>query len=206
MASRTPKAIPLAEAAELTSTGDLWLFRGKSPADRAIRLFTNSPVNHVAVALTLDDLPPLLWHAELGMSTEDVWAGAPQRGAQLHRLTEAVHTWVDRYGQRPYFRQLDTVVTTEMEDQFLRVVNEYDGHRFPRTGSLVRRAALGRLRRGVSLEDIFCAELAALTYQRMGLLGSERPLNWYDPGRFWSGDRLELAPGAVLGEELEVMV
>ena len=97
MAAPTPKAIPLAEAAELTSTGDLWLFRGKSPADRAIRLFTNSPVNHVAVALTLDDLPPLLWHAELGMSTEDVWAGEPQRGAQLHRLTEAVHTWVSRW-------------------------------------------------------------------------------------------------------------
>ena len=69
-----------------------------------------------------------------------------------------------------------------------------------------RRAALGRLRRGVPLEDIFCAELAALTYQRMGLLGTERPLNWYDPGRFWSGDRLELAPGAVLGEELAVLV
>jgi hypothetical protein len=202
----TPKAIPLAEAAELTATGDLWLFRGHSAADRAIRLFTNSPVNHVAMALTLDDLPPLLWHAELGMSTEDVWAGEPQRGAQLHRLTEAVRTWVDTYGQRPYFRQLDTVVTPAMEDEFLRVVNEYDGHRFPRTGALVRRALLGRLRRSVALEDVFCAELAAITYQRMGLLGSERPVNWYDPGKFWSGDRLELAPGAVLGEEIEVLV
>ena len=40
----------------------------------------------------------------------------------------------------------------------------------------------------------------------MGLLGSERPVNWYDPGRFWSGDRLELSPGAVLGEEIEVLV
>jgi hypothetical protein len=206
MAVPSRKAMPLAEAAELTATGDLWLFRGKSAADRAIRLFTNSPVNHVAVALTLDDLPPLLWHAELGKSTEDVWAGEPQRGAQLHRLTEAVGTWVERYGQRPYFRQLDTVVTREMEDEFLRVVNEYDGRNFPRTGALVRRAALGRLRRGVSLEDVFCAELAAITYQRMGLLGQERPLNWYDPGRFWSGDRLELAPGAVLGEEIEVLV
>ena len=206
MASTTPKAIPLAEAAELTATGDLWLFRGRSAADRAIRLFTNAPVNHVAMALTLDDLPPLLWHAELGMSTEDVWAGEPQRGAQLHRLTEAVHTWVDKYGQRPYFRQLDTVVTRQMEDEFLRVVNEYDGHRFPRTGALIRRALSGRLRRSVNVEDVFCAELAAITYQRMGLLGTERPINWYDPGRFWSGDRLELAPGAVLGEEIEVLV
>ncbi len=206
MANPSAKALPLADAAELTSTGDLWLFRGRSAADRAIRLFTNSPVNHVAVALTLDDLPPLLWHAELGMSTEDVWAGEAQRGAQLHRLTEAVHTWVDTYGQRPYFRQLDTVVTRAMEDEFLRVVNEYDGSRFPRTGSLVRRWLSGRIRRGVTLEDVFCAELAAITYQRMGLLGTERPVNWYDPGRFWSGDRLELAPGAVLGEEIEVIV
>ncbi len=202
----TRKAMPLAEAAELTATGDLWLFRGRSAADRAIRLFTNAPVNHVAVALTLDDLPPLLWHAELGKSTEDVWAGEPQRGAQLHRLTEAVHTWVDKYGQRPYFRQLDTVVTRQMEDEFLRVVNEYDGHRFPRTGSLVRRWLSGRIRRSVPIEDVFCAELAAITYQRMGLLGAERPVNWYDPGRFWSGDRLELAAGAVLGEEVEVLV
>jgi hypothetical protein len=206
MATRSPKVMPLADAAALTSTGDLWLFQGKSAADRAIRLFTNSPVNHVAVALTIEDLPPLLWHAELGMSTEDVWAGQPQRGAQLHRLTEAVTTWVDKYGQRPYFRQLDTVVTRAMEDEFLRVVNEWNGHRFPRTGSLVRRWLSGRIRRSVPLEDVFCAELAAITYQRMGLLGSERPVNWYDPGRFWSGDRLELSPGAVLGEEIEVLL
>jgi hypothetical protein len=206
MATAPAKAIPLAEAAQVTSTGDLWLFRGRSAADRAIRLFTNSPVNHVAVVLTVEDLPPLLWHAELGMSTEDVWAGEPQRGAQLHRLTEAVHTWVRTYGQRPYFRQLDTVVTPAMEDEFLRVVNEYDGHRFPRTPSLVRRWLSGRIGRGVPLEGVFCAELAAITYQRMGLLGTERPINWYDPGRFWSGDRLELAPGAVLGEGIEVLV
>ncbi len=207
MAPRTPTAIPLAEAAELTSTGDLWLFRGKSPADRAIRLFTNSPVNHVAVALTLDDLPPLLWHAELGMSTEDVWAGEPQRGAQLHRLTEAVHTWVDKYGQRPYFRQLDTVVTTEMEDQFLRVVNEYDGHRFPRTGPPRPALALGphppqRPPGGRLLRRAGRPHLPAHGPARV-----RAPAQLVRPrhasGR---GDRLELSPGAVLGEELEVLV
>ena len=80
MAARSPKAMPLADAAAPTSTGDLWLFQGKSAADRAIRLFTNSPVIHVAVALTIEDLPTLLWHAELGMFTEDVWAGSPTAG------------------------------------------------------------------------------------------------------------------------------
>jgi len=194
----------LAEAAELTSTGDVWLFRGRKAADRAIRLFTNSPVNHVAMALTIDDLPPMLWHAELGKSTPDIWVGEPQRGAQLHLLEDAVRTWCHRYGQRAFFRPLDAEVTRAMEDEVLRVVNEYDGHHFPRTGSLVRRWILGRARRAVSLEDLFCAELVAVTYQRMGLLAADRPVNWYDPGRFWSGDRLALSGGASLGPEIAV--
>lgn len=198
--------MPLHEAADVTHTGDLWLFRGRTAADRAIRVFTNSPVNHVAMAVTIDDLPPLLWHAELGQSLPDAWTGEPHRGAQLHRLEDAVMTWVHKYGQTPYFRQLDHPVTREMEDEVLRVVNEFDGHRFPRTGALAKHWLLGRVRRGVPLEDIYCAELVAMTYQRMGLLDGTRPINWYDPGRFWSGDRLELSAGATLGEEIHVTV
>ena len=41
--------ITLDEAVELTRTGDIWLFRGHTPADRAIQLTTNSPVNHVGM-------------------------------------------------------------------------------------------------------------------------------------------------------------
>ena len=39
----------------------------------------------------------------------------------------------------------------------------------------------------------------------MGLLADDRPANWYDPGRFWSGDKLELLLGARLGEEITVL-
>ena len=56
-------ALSLDEAVGLTRTGDLWLFRGRSAADHAIRLTTNSPVNHVGMAVVVEDLPPLLWHA-----------------------------------------------------------------------------------------------------------------------------------------------
>jgi hypothetical protein len=37
----------------------------------------------------------------------------------------------------------------------------------------------------------------------MGLLDSKRPPNWHDPGKFWSGDPLELV-GAELGPEISV--
>ncbi|MFP5489523.1 MAG: hypothetical protein ACLGHQ_14620, partial [Acidimicrobiia bacterium] len=46
-------------------------------------------------------------------------------------------------------------------------------------------------------------EVVAITYERMGLLDSKRPPNWYDPGKFWSGDRLQLN-GATLGPEIDI--
>ena len=197
------ETMTLAEAAAMTATGDVWLFRGRSLADRTIRLFTNSPVNHVSMVLALDDMPPLSWHAELGHSLTDVWTGTRHRGAQLHRLEHAVSVWVHLYGQRVWFRQLDVGATREQEDAVLATIDEFSGRAFPRTGALAKRWLLGRIRRSVTLEDLYCAELVATTYERMGLLEARRPANWYDPGRFWSGDRLALL-GATLGPEVEV--
>ena len=198
--------IPLEEAAARTRSGDVWLFTGHKVADRAIRVATNSPVNHVAMAIAIDDLPPLLWHAELGRSAVDVWTGEEQRGAQLHRLTEAATVWVHRYGQRAYFRQLEPAATREMENAALAVVEEYSGRRFPTSFGLAGHWVKGRFRRNITMEDIYCAELVALTFQRMGLLSEKRPPNWYDPGKFWSGDRLTLENGAELGAEVAVDV
>jgi len=203
--------LTLDEAVDLTRTGDVWIFRGASVADRAIRAVTNAPVNHVGMAVVLEDLPPLLWHAELGKSLPDVWTGQHQRGVQLHDLRDAVTTWRRRYGQRAWLRQLvgpadDGGVTPEMEDAVLRAIARFDGRPFPTTRHLARGWINGRLRRDTTSEAVFCAELVAATYTEMGLLGSDRPGNWYDPGKFWSGDELELLQGAQLGPEIPVAV
>jgi hypothetical protein len=199
----------LDQAVEMTRTGDVWVFRGRSAADRAIQAMTNSPVNHVGMAIVLDDLPPLMWHAELGKSLKDMWSGTHQRGAQLHDLRDAVVTWHDKYGQRAWLRQLDHPVTREMEDAALRTVARLDGTPFPSTAKLASRWLRGRVplrpKADASLESAFCAEIVAVTYEEMGLLPKRRP-NWYDPGRFWSGDDLELLGGAKLGREIEIVV
>jgi hypothetical protein len=203
--------LSLDEAVELTRTGDVWIFRGGSVADRAIRAVTNAPVNHVGMAVVVEDLPPLLWHAELGRSLPDVWTGKHQRGVQLHDLRDAVLTWRNRYGQRAWLRQLvgpgaDGHVTPDMEDAVLRTIARLDGKPFPTTRHLARGWLGGRLRREVTTEAVYCAELVAETYTAMGLLGAERPRNWYDPGKFWSGDDLDLRQGAHLGPEIPIDV
>jgi hypothetical protein len=101
-------------------------------------------------------------------------------------------------------RPLEGQIERRHEDRLIEVINRFDGRAFPTTVGLARQWLVGRFRREASLETIYCAELVATTYQHMGLLPSRRPAGWYDPGRFWSGDRIELVPPFELGPEVAV--
>ena len=178
--------LSLEAAVDLTRTGDVWLFRGRSPADHAIRAVTNAPVNHVGMAVVLDDLPPLMWHAELGQGLLDVWTGTHHRGVQLHDLRDAVVQWCDRYEQRAWLRQLETPVTREMEDAVLRTIARLDGTPFPATAALAGRWLRGRLRRHAALETTYCAEVVAFTTWMLSSAHrmrnrSMRPDEWSGP-------------------------
>ncbi|WP_084721634.1 hypothetical protein [Rhodococcus marinonascens] len=210
-ARHSGSSIDLDTAVEVTRTGDIWIFRGLSPADRAIQTLTNSPVNHVGMSVVLEDLPPLMWHAELGHSLQDMWTGRFQRGVQLHDLRAAVQVWGARYGQRGWLRQLADPATPQQEDALLRIIARLDGTPFPSTAKLASRWFRGRLPRigrrqgdAVGLESAYCAEVAAQTYEAMGLITGRHRASWFDPGKFWSGDKLPLAPGVTLGREIEV--
>jgi hypothetical protein len=212
----TTASITLDEAVDVARTGDVWLFRGHTVADRAIQVATNSPVNHVGMAVAIEDLPPLMWHAELGRSLPDVWTGARHRGVQLHDLREAVLVWAGRYGQRAWLRQLDPPATGGMDEAVLRTIARLDGTPFPSTAQLASRWLGGRMPAfrssgrpqapGTDPETAYCAQLLAATYQAMGLLPDGRRPGWYDPGSFWSGDSLSLAAGFRLGGEIAVAI
>ena len=152
------------------------------------------------MSVALDDLPALMWHAELGRSLPDLWSGSRHRGAQLHDLRAAVTVWATRYGQRAWLRQLEPPPAREMEDAVLRTIARLDGTPFPSAARLASGWLRGRLppvsrgAREAALETAYCAEIVAVTYQAMGLLPARRP-NWYDAGRFWSGDDLRLSDG-----------
>jgi hypothetical protein len=225
--------VSLERALEETRTGDVWLFRGGSGPDRAIRTLTNAPVNHVGMTVAIDDLPPLIWHAELGDKLVDMWTGDNHRGVQLNDARQAVERWVHTYGQRCWLRQLTPYATRAQEDRLLRVIARMDGTPFPSTARLTGRWLRGRIptvsdwtrgipfvhskvresverrkerRRDAGLETAYCAETVAITYEEMGLLTTEKHYNWFDPGVFWSGDDLPLAPGYRLGDEIAVVV
>ena len=232
MASIGNGSVSLDQALEATRTGDIWLFRGASRPDRAIQTLTNSPVNHVGMTVAIDDLPPLIWHAELGDKLLDLWTGTNHRGVQLNDLRAAVLQWMDRYEQRCWLRQISPFANHEQEDRLLRVVARMNGTSFPTTARLTGRWIRGRVptagdwtrgipfvhkrvresaerekleRRAVGLETAYCAETVAITYEEMGLMSTHKPENFFDPGSFWSGDNLPLTAGYELGQEISVV-
>lgn len=224
-------SVSLDEALDVTRTGDIWLFRGGSGPDRAIQTMTNAPVNHVGMTVAIDDLPPLIWHAELGDKLLDLWTGTNHRGVQLNDLRAAVEQWMVKYEQRCWLRQLTPHAMRAQEDAMLRVIARMNGTAFPTTARLTGRWMRGRLptvsdwTRGIPfvhkkvresaerskatrrdrLETAYCAETVAITYEEMGLINTEKRENFFDPGSFWSGDALPLTPGYELSKEISVL-
>ena len=225
-------SVSLDQALEATRTGDIWLFRGDSGPDRAIQTLTNSPVNHVGMTVAIDDLPPLIWHAELGDKLRRHVDRHPPPRCPAQRPARGGRQWMDKYGQRCWLRQLSPYANREQEDRALKVIARMDGTPFPSTARLTGRWFRGRLptvsdwtrgiplvhkrvresaeldkqqRRAVGLETAYCAETVAITYDEMGLLTTEKRENYFDPGSFWSGDELPLIPGCELGKEISII-
>lgn len=205
----TEHTVSLTQALNETRTGDVWLFRGGSGPDRAIQTLTNAPVNHVGMTVAIDDLPPLIWHAELGHKLLDLWTGTNHRGVQLNDAREAIEQWLHHYGQRCWLRQLTPHVTRDQEDRLLEVIARMDGTPFPSTARLTGRWLRGRIptvsdwtrgipfvhkkvresaerrklaEREVGLQTAYCAETVAITYEEMGLLDHREERELVRPG------------------------
>ena len=125
----------------------MWLFRGTSGADRAIRGLTNAPVNHVGMAVVLDDLPPLMWHAELGRSLPDVWSALTSAACNCTTCGTRCCSGATGTASAPGCGSSTARSTAEMEDAVLRTVARLDGTPFPSTARLAGRWLRGGCRR-----------------------------------------------------------
>ena len=227
--------VTLERALNETRTGDIWLFRGGSRPDRAIQAMTNAPVNHVGMTVAIDDLPPLMWHAELGDKLHrHVDGHQPPRCAAQRRARQAVERWMQQLraavlaasahavrdpraggpgaaGHRADGRH--AVPHHRAADGALVSRPGSDGQRLdPRNPVLGQARFASRLerrkaeQRNVGLETAYCAETVAITYEEMGLLTTEKHYSWFDPGKFWSGDSLPLTEGYQLSDEIAVVL
>ena len=173
-------------------TGDLVLFAGQGVVGDTIRLFTRSYWSHVGMVYRAPEQGRLLLLESTNMSsTPDLIRGCPVSGVALVPLAGRVESYRGavairrRIGESPppqRLRMLDRMVKRVLHRPYKNYVL-----------TLARDICTG-YRLEPDLSRLFCSELVAELYRRLGWLPREARPSLYVPAHFAS-PRLSLAGG-----------
>ncbi len=184
--------------------GDIVLYGGDTPQCLRLKRMMRSRWSHVGmiVRLAAED-EPLLWEATGTAGMPDLVSGDDKGGVHLVRLEE----WVGRYGGDIAVRRLSAERTAARVEAFRAFFALVHGRPYERKHTQGVRAMFDGFllrNRREDLTSLFCSELVAATYQRLGLLPGEPPSNTYTPRDFGADGGLTLVGDASLGEEVMI--
>ncbi len=191
-------------------TGDVLLFSGKGGISEGIKFFTLSKWSHVGMVYRLEDPHDVkgtvfCWESTTLNDLADVDSGKLTQGVQRVELSERL----ERCFAKDYeisVRQLSQPLTDHMLKALNDFRHEVSGRPYERHKIELIKSAYD-LVLGANKEDLsslFCSELLAEAYQRMGLLTEEKPSNEYTPKDFSQDKRLTLQQGYSLGSEIVI--
>jgi hypothetical protein len=185
-------------------TGDIVLFSGKGPISAGIKWFTHSTWSHVGLVIRLPMFDSvLLWESTTLSDLVDLDSGVLRQGVQLVSLSDRLA----RYDGPVRIRRLQHIkLNASHWEALAKLRREVTGRPYEQSRLELLRSAydgFGGLNRE-DLSSLFCSELVAEAYQRMGLLSEEQPSNEFTPKDFTEARGLQLMRGA-LGPEIEVL-
>lgn len=196
-------------------TGDILLLHGLHASSGVIEMVEDSPWSHVAmvvlardIGLDVGDDQVLLWESDTESPVQDVILGKAKSGPMLVKLTERLkYNFTHGEDSRLSLRYLHTERTPEMFQQFKKVISEVHHATFPDTYHEMLNPAKGRFfHKKTSLDTLFCSELAAYTFIKLGLLTTIHPVNSYFPLDFSDKLSVGLLKRAWLGNEMHIHV
>lgn len=191
-------------------TGDLLLFSGKGGISAGIKFFTISKWSHVGMVYKFESpLDPkgsiFCWESTTLSNVEDAETGKLTKGVQRVELSERIEKCFSK-GYEISVRPLSNPLTDEMLIQLNSFRHMVSGRPYEKNIiELLKSAYDGFL--GENQEDLsslFCSELVAEAYQRMGLLKDKPGSNEYTPKDFSADRNLSLELGYKLGNEIAI--
>ena len=192
------------------ATGDVVLFSGKGRISEIIRWFSGTDYSHVGMVVADSDLDAIfLWESTTLSNIEDVETGAFTKGVQLVPLSDRLA----RYEGRVWVRHLAPTLSAAQRQRLWRFRREVAGRPYERRKlelflSLFKDRGIGACRSQEDLTSLFCSELIAEAYQRMGLLPDVEdgglPSDRYRPDSFGEGHSPQLLGDFHLGSEVEI--
>ena len=198
------------------SEGDLVLFRTRRFTSRLQRFFVDSGgFDHIGIVVVYDECDPAVCcPAELKEARRRAgvraWhtLEADSSGVSLYRFTP---TCLGAYKGVVCVRHLSLDPDKFPRPALSKVLREFvtEMHGRPYETNMLQMLRAGGffgVNEADDLSSVFCSELVAAAYIRLGLLAPDRPSNAYIPGDFCSknaGSRrsARLVPGAALSRE-----
>jgi len=182
-------------------TGDVILFSGKGGISAGIKWATLSRWSHVGMIVVLPEYDFVtVWESTTLSSLVDLDTKVPRKGVQLVPLSSRI----EGYGGEVAVRQLEGV-TFDNEDvkKLMELRRELAGRDYEQDKiELIKAAYDGPLGRNAEdLSSLFCSELVAEAYQRLGLISDDKASNEYTPADFSEKKQLTLLEGT-LGKEV----
>lgn len=182
-------------------TGDIVLFSGKGFISAGIKFATRSKWSHVGMVIILPEYDfVVLWESTTLSKTKELKSGALKRGVQIVPLSERIKN----HDGDVAIRSLEGIEFDSGTLQSLMSFRkEIAGRDYEKDQiELLKSAYDGPF--GGNEEDLstlFCSELCAEAYQRLGLLSEDKPSNEYTPADFSDKKDLHLLQG-YLGPEV----
>lgn len=163
-------------------TGDVVLFQGTGIIPRVVRWWTGSPKwSHIAIVVRSHDIDAVFCFESTTLNrVGDIVAGEKVRGVQLSPLSARIK----KFKGEVAIRALEKPLSKTQEKSIFELVKELRGRPYERDKLQLLGVASNRHE---DLTSVFCSELVAEAFQRVGLLPSDRPSNTYYPAHFSNG-------------------
>lgn len=184
-------------------TGDLVLFSGVDAYSRLVKVGTNSRWSHVGLIVESPHHDFLtMWESSIREDTIDVEVGEHREGVRLVSFPDRVKAFEGEVS----IRQLngDALTNDNLKD-LSDLMDELRGRAYERNKFELIKAANELAFRNTEedLSSLFCSELVAEAYQRLGLLTEQKPSNDYAPVDFSHERDLRLQGRFYLSEEIK---
>ncbi len=164
-------------------TGDSVSFSGRGLASMVIRGATLSKWTHDGVIVIAPEIRTVLcWESTTLAKVADVESGTVKSGVMLVNFSQRIKTYNGEIGIRRLYTPLTTIERAILLDMQREVRDTpYEKNML----ELFKAAYDGPF--GLNIEDlssIFCSELKAEYYKRIGRLPASKPANEYTPADF----------------------
>lgn len=182
----------LEEIADTISCGSVLLCSGTASESRLIEEVDGTDFSHSAMIVRFHDDPTLyLWTADTIDKMDDQIhkeSNPDHPGTHLLVLKEYLAN-LDKYYPSPdgssYRFAVARLDSSDVDEKKLwEVMFEYDGTPFPPTSQEFAHWLEGQLDIDSGMQNSFCAQMVANTYQKMGWLKTNHPPNHFNPGSY----------------------